>query len=216
MEHIDVAVVGAGVTGLAAAHARPGKRGYSVCVLEQHPRPASTSTHNSGVIHAGLYYPAGPQGAAVHRGARACSTSSALRTGSHPRCGKLVVARRRAEMPQLETLHASRPEQWRRRPDDGRPRVHREARTRNVTRPSPHLVSGNRNRGRRGARRGRSTRRASPTMRFFFQGTTLLRRRQRPETASRCERSARRSSRPTVVNAAGLYADDVSQMLGGE
>src|SRR5882724_12684587 len=59
MEQIDVAVIGAGVTGLASALAIA-KRGLSVCVIERHPRPGlDTSTHNSGVIHAGLYYPAG-------------------------------------------------------------------------------------------------------------------------------------------------------------
>ena len=59
MEQIDVAVIGGGVTGLASALAIA-KRGSSVCVLEKHPRPGlDTSTHNSGVIHGGIYYPAG-------------------------------------------------------------------------------------------------------------------------------------------------------------
>ena len=59
MSDIDVAVIGAGVTGLASARAIA-LRGLSVCVLERHPRPGQdTSTHNSGVIHAGIYYPAG-------------------------------------------------------------------------------------------------------------------------------------------------------------
>ncbi len=59
MEEIDVAIIGAGVTGLACGH-HIAARGYSVCVLERHARPGNeTSTHNSGVIHAGMYYPTG-------------------------------------------------------------------------------------------------------------------------------------------------------------
>jgi len=50
MEEIDVAIIGAGVTGLACGRAIA-SRGHSVCVLERHPRPGmETSTHNSGVI----------------------------------------------------------------------------------------------------------------------------------------------------------------------
>ena len=52
-----IAVIGAGVSGLATALALA-TRGRDVVVLERHPRPGlDTSTHNSGVIHAGLYYP---------------------------------------------------------------------------------------------------------------------------------------------------------------
>ena len=57
MERIDVAVVGAGVSGLAAARA-VARGGRSVCLLERHRRPGlDTCTHNSGVIHAGIDSP---------------------------------------------------------------------------------------------------------------------------------------------------------------
>jgi L-2-hydroxyglutarate oxidase LhgO len=59
MEEIDAAVIGGGVVGLASALA-VARRGHSVAVLEKEPRPGlATSTHNSQVIHAGIYYPPG-------------------------------------------------------------------------------------------------------------------------------------------------------------
>ena len=54
-----IVIVGGGVVGLAAARALA-ERGRAVCVVERHARLGQdTSTHNSGVIHAGLYYPPG-------------------------------------------------------------------------------------------------------------------------------------------------------------
>ena len=59
MERIDIVVIGGGAIGLAAARAAAA-RGWSTCVLERHPRAGlDTSTHNSGVIHGGMYYPPG-------------------------------------------------------------------------------------------------------------------------------------------------------------
>jgi L-2-hydroxyglutarate oxidase LhgO len=107
MEEIDVLIVGGGVTGLACAGAIA-RRGHSVCVLERHPRPGlETSTHNSGVIHAGLYY-----GADTLK-TRLCIEGRPLlyefcrqHNVVHSRCGKLVVAADDAEIAALEAIHA--------------------------------------------------------------------------------------------------------------
>jgi len=105
MHDIDTVVVGAGVVGLAAA-AAIATRGHSVCVLEREPRPGlGGSSHNSSVIHAGIYYPPGSLKA------RTCVDGAAqlyhfCRTQGvpHARCGKLLVARDESEIPALERL----------------------------------------------------------------------------------------------------------------
>ena len=59
MEHVDAIVVGAGVVGLAVTRALA-LAGREVLILEgEHAIGTATSSRNSGVIHAGIYYKPG-------------------------------------------------------------------------------------------------------------------------------------------------------------
>jgi len=106
MTEIDVVVVGAGVTGLACAAELAG-RGVSVCVLERHPRAGmDTSTHNSGVVHAGIYYPEGTLKAQLCvEGRELLYEYSEQRHVPCQRTGKLIVASNDGEVAALQKLH---------------------------------------------------------------------------------------------------------------
>jgi L-2-hydroxyglutarate oxidase LhgO len=109
VETIDVLVVGAGVTGLASALAIAGLApDATVCLAERHRVPGmDTSTHNSGVIHAGLYYPPGSSKARLCiTGARQLYAFCEAHEVPHRRCGKLVVVQSEEEVAELDALCA--------------------------------------------------------------------------------------------------------------
>ena len=108
MERIDVAVIGAGVTGLASARAIAfAERGRSICVLERHPRPGHGHEHAQQRRHPRRHLLSRrlAQGAAVRRGRAICCTSSARATACRTCArGKLIVAHDEHEIAQLEAL----------------------------------------------------------------------------------------------------------------
>ena len=103
----DVAVVGGGILGVAVARElasrRPQRR---VVVLEREPElGAHQTSHNSGVIHAGIYYAPGSLKARLCvSGSRELYELCERRGVPHERCGKVIVARDRSELPRLDEL----------------------------------------------------------------------------------------------------------------
>lgn len=105
VDQVDCVVIGAGVVGLAVARALA-LAGREVMVLEAADGIGTgTSSRNSEVIHAGIYYPQGSLKA------RLCVQGKALlyaycaeRGVGHSRCGKLIVATSGAQVAQLEGI----------------------------------------------------------------------------------------------------------------
>jgi L-2-hydroxyglutarate oxidase len=103
-----VAVIGGGIVGLATAYrlltSRPGAR---VVVFEKEARVGMhQSTHNSGVLHAGLHYAPGSLKARLARdGIREMTAYCRGHAIAHEICGKLVVATSPAEVERLRALH---------------------------------------------------------------------------------------------------------------
>ena len=108
MHEHDVVVIGAGIVGLAAAHAvvtsRPGTR---VVVVDKEGSIAGHQTgRNSGVIHAGVYYKPGSDKARLCSLGRQRMVEFCAEHGvDHEVCGKVVVAVSDDERPRLAELH---------------------------------------------------------------------------------------------------------------
>jgi L-2-hydroxyglutarate oxidase LhgO len=102
---VDVAVIGAGVVGLAVAAALA-DAGKAVAVLERHDGPGrETSSRNSEVIHAGIYYPARSLRARLCvRGNKLLYRFCEQHNVAHRRLEKIIVATSEQEVGQLEQL----------------------------------------------------------------------------------------------------------------
>ena len=101
----DAVVIGAGVVGLAIAAALA-RQGRDVIILEKNDAfGAETSSRNSEVIHAGIYYePGSLKGRFCIEGRDRLYAWCAERGVAARQCGKLVVATEQAELPGLEKV----------------------------------------------------------------------------------------------------------------
>ncbi len=107
MEHVDAVVIGAGVAGLASARALA-LAGREVIVLEREDSIGThTSSRNSEVIHAGIYYAPGSLKAKLCvAGKLKLYRYLAERGLPHRNCGKLIVAAEPSQIAYLEKLQA--------------------------------------------------------------------------------------------------------------
>jgi len=214
MEQIDTAVIGGGVVGLAAA-AAIAARGHSVCVLEREPRPGmATSTHNSQVIHAGMYYPAGSLKARhCVRGARMLYEYCARHGVPHTRCGKLIVAQSADDVNELEKIRAKGEVNG----VEGLRLVDRAF----VAEREPHirahsaLFSPNTGILSAEALVQALARQCREVDAFILPGSPVIAADVHPEGVT-LRTPAETIHARAVVNAAGLYCDEVSVLLGGE
>ncbi|MGI9150968.1 MAG: NAD(P)/FAD-dependent oxidoreductase [Limnohabitans sp.] len=109
MDKVDGVVIGAGVVGLAVARAliqaAPATAREWLVLERADAIGTGTSSRNSEVIHAGIYYPQGSLKAALCvQGRDMLYAYAAARGVSHQRCGKLIVATHADQLPALEAL----------------------------------------------------------------------------------------------------------------
>lgn len=105
----DVIIIGGGLVGLATAY-RLAQRWpkLSVALIEKEPRVGQhQSTHNSGVLHSGIYYKPGSL-KALHcvRGRSEMVEFCEREHIAHDVCGKVIVAADETERPSLQRIHA--------------------------------------------------------------------------------------------------------------
>ena len=104
----DVAIVGGGIVGLATARALHERAPHArLAILEKEPKLASHQTgHNSGVIHSGIYYRPGSAKARLCVEGKHLMLEFCEKHGIRvDRCGKVIVATSKAELPRLHSLY---------------------------------------------------------------------------------------------------------------
>ncbi len=107
-EPYDVAIVGGGIVALATARALAERAPRArLLILEKEGRlGAHQTSHNSGVIHSGIYYRPGSYKARLCvEGARLMVQFCQAHGIRMERCGKVIVATREEELPRLAALH---------------------------------------------------------------------------------------------------------------
>jgi L-2-hydroxyglutarate oxidase len=107
-DEFRVAVIGGGIVGLATARALlQAREDLTVVVLEKEAAPGRhQSTHNSGVLHCGLYYQPGSLKAQLAvSGIRMMTEFCEAEDIPHEICGKVVVATEARELERLKALH---------------------------------------------------------------------------------------------------------------
>jgi glycerol-3-phosphate dehydrogenase len=216
MERANIVIIGGGVVGCAVARA-VSRRWENVFLLEQMPKLGmATSTRNSGVIHSGLYYPAGSLKARhCVEGNRLTYEFCAAHNVPHRQTGKLVVAAKAEEEHELEELHRRGAANG----VEGLRTIGRAA----IRAPEPHVA------GTAALEVPSAGIVASEELVKAYarvaaeQGTSILThaRVERLELQEDCIRvwarigeSVEAMEAHSVVNAAGLFADEVAAMLG--
>ncbi len=104
----DVLIIGGGIVGLATAlRIKQQRPALTVLLIDKEPAVARHQTgHNSGVIHSGLYYKPGSLKATnCIRGYRMLLDFCDAEGIPYDLCGKIVVATKQEELPQLDVLH---------------------------------------------------------------------------------------------------------------
>jgi L-2-hydroxyglutarate oxidase LhgO len=208
-----VVVIGGGVAGLACGMSLA-RRGRPVCVIERHPQPGQeTSTHNSGVIHAGLYHPPDSLKTRLcHEGRDRLYAFCEAFAVPHLRCGKLIVANAGEEAGVDALLRSAAQNGARLEPVTGafaREREPHVAAARALWSPDTGWIDADRY----VRTLANELQRHEGTL---LVGTTVQAIEPRPAAGFAVVTNRETIEAAVVVNAAGLWADRVSAMAGGD
>lgn len=220
MDQANILIIGGGVVGCAIAR-QVAQRWQDVFVVEQNPRVGmATSSRNSGVIHSGIYYPKGSLKARhCVRGNRMMYEFCAKHKVPHRDCGKLVVAtdaheeadlialKKHGEENGVEGLRLIKPEEMRAREPHIRGTMALDV-------PSAGIVSAEdlvRTLARLATEKGAHIVSRAKVLALEPKGETI---RVRLRIGDEEEVQEETIEARCVINAAGLYADEVAAMLG--